>query len=83
MPRQYRGMDSIFSQTTPDGWIAEVFGAKSVARGGVIRRDLRWIDREIGRDRFLAEVRARGFHLIETGGQWIVICNTGFLRVIC
>jgi hypothetical protein len=76
-------MDSIFRQTTPDGWIADVFGAKSVARGGVIRRDLRWIDREIGRDRFLAEVRARGFHLIETGGQWIVICNTGFLRVIC
>jgi hypothetical protein len=67
----------------PEGWIAEVFGAKSVARGGVIRRDLRWIDREIGRERFIAEVRARGCHLIETGGQWIVICNTGFLRVIC
>jgi hypothetical protein len=83
MPRQDRDMDRILRQTTPEGWVAEVFGAKSVARGGVIRRDLRWIDREIGRERFIAEVRARGFHLIETGGQWIVICNTGFLRVIC
>jgi hypothetical protein len=45
-----------------------VFSAKSVARGGVIRRDRRCIDREIGWDRFIAEVRARGFHLIETGG---------------
>lgn len=83
MPRQDRGRETIIRQTTAAGWIAEVFGAKSVARGGVIRRDLGWIDREIGRERFIAEVRARGFHLIETGGQWIVICNTGFLRVIC
>jgi hypothetical protein len=82
MPRQDRGMETIIRQTTPEGWIAEVFGAKSVARGGVIRRDRRWIDREIGWDRFMAEVRMRGFHLIETGAQWIVICNTGFLRVI-
>ena len=41
------------------------------------------IDREIGRDRFIAEVRARGFHMIEAGGQWIVICNRGLVRVIC
>jgi hypothetical protein len=54
-----------------------------VAKGGVIRRDIRWIDREIGRDQFLAEVRERGFHLVETGGQWVVICNRGFFRVIC
>jgi hypothetical protein len=67
----------------PDGWISEIFAAKAVAKGGVIRRDIRWIDREIGRDRFLAEVRARGFHLVETGGQWVVICNRGFFRVIC
>jgi hypothetical protein len=76
-------MDTILRQADPEGWIAEVFSAKSVVRGGVIRRDLRWIDREIGRDRFSAEERACGFHLVETGGQWIVICNTGFLRVIC
>ena len=76
-------MDTVIRQADPEGWIAEVFSAKSVARGGVIRRDLRWIDREIGRDRFIAKVRARGFHLVETGGQWIVSCNTGFLRVVC
>jgi hypothetical protein len=76
-------MDTVIRQADPEGWIAEVFSAKSVARGGVIRRDLRWIDREIGRDRFIAKVRARGFHLVETGGQWIVICNTSFLRVVC
>ena len=75
-------MDTVIGQADPERWIAEMFSAKSMARGGVIRRDRRWIDREIGWDRFMAEVRMRGFHLIETGGQWIVICNTGFLRVI-
>ncbi|MCF1710113.1 N-(5'-phosphoribosyl)anthranilate isomerase [Tabrizicola sp. J26] len=67
----------------PEGWIEEVFSAKAVSKGGVIRRDLAWIDREIGRNRFVAEVRSRGFHLVETGGQWIVICSSGFFRVIC
>ena len=67
----------------PEGWIEEIFSAKAVSKGGVIRRDLAWIDREIGRNRFVAEVRSRGFHLVETGGQWIVICNSGFFRVIC
>jgi hypothetical protein len=76
-------MDPILRQADAEGWSAEVFSAKSVARGGVIRSDLRWIDREIGRDRFIAELRARGFHLVETGGQRIVICNTGFLWVVC
>ena len=75
-------MDTVIGQADAERRIAEVFSAKSMARGGVIRRDRRWIDREIGWDRFMAEVRMRGFHLIETGGQWIVICNTGFLRVI-
>lgn len=66
-----------------DLWIEQIFSAKAVEKAAVIRRDLRWIDREIGRDLFLAEVQRRGFHLIETGGQWIVICNHGFFRVIC
>ena len=51
-------MDPILRQADPEGWIAEVLSAESVARGGVIRRDLRRIDREIGRVRFIAEVRA-------------------------
>jgi hypothetical protein len=72
----------IVRRADPEGWIDEIFSAKAVARGGVIRRDLRWIDREVGRERFMAEVRARRFHLIESGDQWVVICHSGFFRVI-
>ena len=63
------------AHTHPEDWIAQVFSAKAVDRGGVIRRATGWVDHEIGRDRFVDEVRRRGFHLFEGGGQFIVICN--------
>ncbi len=72
----------LIRRADPEGWIDEIFSAKAVARGGVIRRDIRWIDREVGRQRFMSEVRARGFHLIESGDQWVVICHSGYFRVI-
>jgi hypothetical protein len=61
----------------------QVFSAKAVQRGGVVRRAIRDIDREIGRAVFEAEVRRRGFHLICCSGQSIVVCNAGMLHVIC
>jgi hypothetical protein len=67
----------------PDGWITQVFSARAARSGGVVRRSAYWIDREIGRERFETEVRARGFHMVECGGQIVVICNGGGLRVIC
>ena len=30
----------------------------------------------------IAEVRARGFHLIEAGHQFVVICNQGPVRLL-
>lgn len=70
-------------RTNPDGWIETVFAAQAVAKGGVVRRARAWVAREIGLDRFEAEVRKRGFHMVECGGQLIVICNQNGLRVIC
>ena len=66
--------------THPELWIEEIFAAKAVARGGVVRRSVIWVHREIGIPRFIDEVRARGFHLIEGGGQFIVICNPAPIR---
>jgi hypothetical protein len=64
-------------------WLDDVFSAKSVTRGGVVRRAVRDVEREVGRDRFILEVRRRGFHLVECGGQFIVICNPGQVRLLC
>jgi hypothetical protein len=63
-------------------WLDDLFAAKAVGKGGIVRRAVRDVEREIGRNPFIAEVRRRGFHLIECGGQFIVICNTGQMQVI-
>lgn len=76
-------MNASFRTGRADLWIETIFAAQAVARGGVVRRAVRWVESEIGRDRFVAEVRRRGFHLIECGPQFIVICHQSGLRVIC
>jgi hypothetical protein len=67
--------------TDPDAWIGMVFSAQA-ARGGVVRRSIAWVDREVGRDRFIAEVRRRGFHLLVTSNQFIVVCNRDPVRML-
>lgn len=64
-------------------WADAIFASKAVGRGGIVRRSVVTVEREIGRDAFEAEVRRRGFHLVEIGGQFIVLCNSGQMRVIC
>jgi hypothetical protein len=66
---------------TADQWIAMIFAAKA-AQGGVVRRSIAWVDREVGRDRFIAEVRTRGFHLLASRNQFIVICHPEPVRIL-
>ena len=60
----------------------QVLSAAAVARGGVVRRSVSWVEREVGRDRLIGEVRARGCHLLEVGGQFLIVCSTGPIRKI-
>lgn len=76
-------MESLPVHAAPEKWLAEIFSAKAAANGGVVRRSVAWVEREVGRQKMIAEVRRRGFHMIECGGQFIVICNGGGVRVIC
>lgn len=64
-------------------WVEEVFSAKVVARGGVVRRAVRDVEREIGRADFIREVQSRGYHLVESGGQFVVFCNSGQIKILC
>ena len=63
-------------------WISQLFAAKAARRGAVVRRSLTWVDREVGRDRFCREVRQRGYHLIQTADQFIVVCHGGPIRIL-
>lgn len=64
----------------PDVWLRDLFACKAVQQGQVIRRKKRDIERFAGRDLFLAEVRRRGFQVVENAGQFIVFCNREPIR---
>lgn len=68
---------------TPDRWIVQLFSAKSIAEGGIIRRKVVDVERLVGRKRFLYEVQRRGFHAVENAGQFIIFCNQDPVHVLC
>lgn len=67
--------------TDPEARVDLVFSSKA-AQGGVVRRAIGWVATEVGHDRFAEEVRRRGFHLLLTQTQYIVICNAGPVRML-
>ena len=64
-------------------WTRQIFDTRAAQTGGIVRRSVRSVEQEIGRDRLIAECRGRGFHLVECGGQFVIICNPGQVSVIC
>ncbi len=69
--------------TRDELWLQQIFEAKSVRTGGVVRRKICDVGRKIGRRALELEVRRRGFHLIEAGSQFIIICARDDIRLIC
>ena len=63
------------AKITPERWLTQMFQARAAAEGGVIRRRISDVDRLIGRQRFLAEIRRRGFRVVRNAGQYVVFCN--------
>jgi hypothetical protein len=64
-------------------WTMQIFSADAVRLGGVVRR-ARADVQDFGSIRVLkAEVLRRGFHLIRTADQYVVLCHKGDLRIIC
>jgi len=65
---------------TPDIWLADLFTSKAVQQGGVIRRQAHDIERFAGMDRFMAEIRRRGYRVAENSGQIVIFCNRAPIR---
>jgi len=67
----------------PEIYIRHMFSSKAAKDGGVIRRKVRDIERILGRSLFEHEIKRRGYHAIENGGQFIIFCNNQAVKVIC
>ena len=67
----------------PEVWMQQIFDAKAARQGGVVRRKLRDVERNVGREVFVREVRRRGYHAVENAGQVVIFCNNAPIRVLC
>ena len=74
-------MTDLIPPQSPDHWLSAAFTSNTATSGGVIKRRISDIDRIVGRDRFLGEVRARGFQAVENGDNLIVFCNAQPVRL--
>jgi len=77
-------MNRYVSPPQPIGqdWLNQVFAAKAAKQGGIVKRKIRDVAREIGTDRFELEVRRRGFHLLKCDQHFIVICNSEPISIL-
>jgi len=64
----------------PENFFADLFGSKAAAHGAVVRRKVRDVERIVGREAFLSEVRRRGFSAVENAGQFVIFCNSQKIR---
>ncbi len=74
-------MTQRFRPITPEDWFRSLFRAKAALDGGVVRRKIRDMERMVGRDRFEAELKHRGFSAVENAGQVVVFCNAQPIKV--
>lgn len=63
-------------------WIDQMFQAQAVKNGDVIRRKITSVDHFASAALLEKEVKKRGFHMVISGDQYIVLCNTGQFKLV-
>ena len=63
-------------------WLSQLLSSKAATQGAVIRRKARDVDRVVGREPFLFEMRRRGYGVVENAGQYVIFCNREPIRRI-
>jgi hypothetical protein len=74
------GMTRDLLPFSAEGWFAHLFNSQAARDGAVIRRQVRDVERYVGREAFAAEMQRRGFTVLENAGQFIIICNREPIR---
>ncbi len=64
-------------------WLDQMFDAEAADRGDIIRRNICDVQQYASLTELLDECKARDYHLIETGDQYVVVCNSGVLKIHC
>ena len=75
-------MTQLVRPLSPDGRIRLLFASQAALEGGIVRRQIRDVERYYGRTAFLNEMKRRGSPVVENAGQFIVFCNREPVNVL-
>lgn len=75
-------MAQTIQSITPEIWFRHLFSAQAALDGGVVRRKTRDMERIVGRDLFVSELRRRGYSAIENADQVVIFCNAEPVHVV-
>ncbi|MCB1337358.1 MAG: N-(5'-phosphoribosyl)anthranilate isomerase [Maritimibacter sp.] len=65
---------------TPESWLAQLFSSAEARGGGVVKRQVRDVERLVGRAAFARAVADRGYQAVENGRHFVVFCNAHPIR---
>lgn len=68
-------------KTSAELWLDRTFSCKTALSGGVIKRSVSEVQSYIGRERFLSEIKKRGFQAVENGDDMVIFCNRNPVRL--
>ena len=64
-------------------WINQIWKAKQAKRGGIVRRKVASVEKYASFAGMKAAVKAKGFHMLRSGDQYLIFCHKGVFKVIC
>lgn len=64
-------------------WVTDIFKAGQANTGGVVRRSAHSVEEYASVEELIREAKARGFHVIETGDQFVILCHEGAMMIHC
>ena len=69
------GMAALPDYLTADLWLDQVFSSNEARRGGIVKRQIRDVERLVGRAAFAQAVERKGFQAVENGRHFVIFCN--------
>jgi len=63
-------------------WISQIFDSQAARSGGIVRRSIASVIDYASIDLLHAEVLRRGFHMVESGDQFVIFCHPGDLKIV-
>jgi len=71
-------MENIHSQQ----FIDAIFDAEQAKTEGTVRRSIRTVQESATEEMLVNAVKARGFHLLQTKTDYVVLCNDGWVKIL-